>query len=285
MKLFTRRPRMSPGPTTSPASRLERVASKAFIAAAWTVLLFLLAPVLIIVVESFDTSNYLSFPPKGLTLKWYESVLGDASWRAAFLTSLRISTIAAVLATVLGGMAAWALARVRWRGKGLLLTFMVSPMIVPVIVMALAYYFGLAPLGLIGHESAIAVVYAVMGIPMVIIILQGALEHFNPDLEKAARTLGAGPLRTLRHVTIPQLASAVMAGAVFAFVLAFDEAVVILFVSGSSAVTVPRKLWDSVRYDLDPSLAAVGTLLIAATVLLLTISELLDLVRRRRRAQ
>jgi ABC-type spermidine/putrescine transport system permease subunit II len=154
--------------------------------------------------------------------------------------------------------------------------------IVPVIVLAMGYYFFLSQFHLIGNWLAVATAYSVMGIPFVLVAVSSALQHFDKELENAARTLGAGPVRTLWHVTLPRIVSAIAAGAVFAFVVAFDEAVIILFVSGNGAITLPRKLWDSVRYDLDPTLAVAGTVLITVCVGLFLLAELISTIRERR---
>lgn len=267
----------------SPKTPLERVLGWAFRALVWLVFAFLVVPIGIVVIESFNSVAYLSFPLEGVSLKFYRKFFGDSSWVDATLTSGRIALMAALLATVIGAMAAWSLARSSMRGKGLLFGLMLSPLIVPLIVLAISYYLFFVKLRLIGSEFAIAAAYAAMGVPFVLVVVSGALQHFDPELENAARTLGAGPIRTLWRVTLPQLASAIGAGAIFAFVTAFDEAVVILFVSGSDAITLPRKLWDSVRYDIDPTLAVAGTVLIAVSVGLFTVAELIDAARKRRR--
>jgi putative spermidine/putrescine transport system permease protein len=266
-----------------PRTPLERVLAWVFRILVWLVFAFLVVPIAIVVAESFNGVAYLSFPLEGVSLKFYRAFFGDSSWVHATLTSARIALMAAVLATLIGSMAAWALARSRMRGRGLIFALMLSPMIVPLIVLAMSYYFFFAKLQLIGNEVAIATAYAVMGIPMVLVAVSGALQHFDPELENAARTLGAGPVRTLWRITLPRLASAIGAGAIFAFVAAFDEAVVILFVAGSDAVTLPRKLWDSVRYDLDPTLAVAGTVLIVVSVGLFLVVEVAGAVRARRR--
>ncbi|MDG4825280.1 ABC transporter permease [Asanoa sp. WMMD1127] len=266
-----------------PRTPLERTLGWAFRILVWAVFAFLVVPIAIVVAESFNGVAYLSFPLEGVSLKFYRAFFSDSSWVHATVTSARIALMAAILATLIGSMAAWALARSKMRGRGLIFALMLSPMIVPLIVLAMSYYFFFAKLQLIGNEFAIAAAYAVMGIPMVLVAVSGALQHFDPELENAARTLGAGPVRTLWKITLPRLASAIGAGAIFAFVAAFDEAVVILFVAGSDAITLPRKLWDSVRYDLDPTLAVAGTVLIVVSVGLFLLVEVAGSVRARRR--
>lgn len=267
----------------SPQTPLERVVGWAFRALVWSVFAFLVVPIGIVVIESFNSVAYLSFPLEGISLKFYQKFLGDSSWVSATLTSARIAVMAALLATVIGALAAWSLARSKVPGRGLLFGLMLSPAIVPLIVLGISYYLFFVKLRLVGSEVAIAIAYAAMGVPFVLVVVSSALQHFDPELENAARTLGAGPIRTLWRITLPQLSSAIGAGAIFAFVTAFDEAVVILFVAGSEAITLPRKLWDSVRYDLDPTLAVAGTVLIAVSVGLFILVELIGAARKRRR--
>jgi ABC-type spermidine/putrescine transport system permease subunit II len=266
-----------------PRTPLERAIGWAFRILVWLVLLFLIVPIGIVIAESFNSVAYLSFPLEGVSLEFYRKFLGDSSWIDATGNSARIATMAAILATVIGTMAAWSLARTRMRGRGLIFALMISPVIVPLIVLAMSYYFFFAKLQLIGNEFAIAAAYAVMGVPLVLVAVSGALQHVDSELEKAARTLGAGPVRSVWRITLPQLASAIGAGAIFAFVSAFDEAVVILFVAGSDSITLPRKLWDSVRYDIDPTLAVAGTVLIVVSVGLFLVAELIGTLRARRR--
>lgn len=246
------------------------------------VLAFLVVPILIVIAESFNGVNYLSFPLKGFSTQAYQRFFTDQSWVQATLLSVRIAFVASVIATVLGAMAAWSLARSTARGRSLVYALLYSPVIVPIIVLAMSYYFFFSRLKLIGDWIAVSAAYSVMGIPFVLVSVSSALQHFDVEIENAARTLGAGPVRTLWHITLPRILSAVVAGGLFAFVTAFDEAVVILFVSGNGAITLPRKLWDSVRYDLDPTLAVAGTVLITVCVALFLFVEFVSSVRERR---
>ncbi|MDF5751668.1 ABC transporter permease [Spongiactinospora sp. TRM90649] len=267
-----------------PAGPLEKVlrwALRGFVA---LVFAFLVIPILIVVIESFNSVDYLSFPLEGWSLVHYERFFGDPAWIDATLQSAKIAVLAAVIATVVGTMGAWGLARTPGRGTAFAFALMYSPIVVPIIVLAMSYYFAFAGLRLVGDWVAIAVAYSVMGVPYVLVSVSSALQQLDPELENAARTLGARMGQTLRRITLPQLTSAISAGALFAFVIAFDEAVIILFVAGSDSVTLARRLWDSVRYDLTPTLAVAGTVLIAVCVGLFLITELIKALRERRRS-
>ena len=266
-------------------TRSEHVYRWALRIVVWLIFAFLVIPVIIVIAESFNGVNYLSFPLEGFSLQAYRKFFSDASWIQATLNSTRIALVAALIATVIGTVAAWALARTTMRAKPVVYGLLYSPVVMPLIVMAISYYAVFSRLKLIGDWFAIAVTYSVMGIPFVLVAVSSALQHVDPELEKAARTLGAGPVRTLWSITLPRLTSAIGAGAIFAFVTAFDEALIILFVAGSGSITLPRKLWDSVRYDLDPTLAVAGTVLIAVSVGLFLLAEVYSATRDRRRAR
>jgi len=246
------------------------------------VLAFLIVPILIVILESFNGVNYLTFPLKGFSMMSYEKFFTDDSWVSATLLSARIALLASLIATSIGTMAAWALTRTKGRGKTLVYGLLYSPVIVPIIVLAMSYYFFFSKLRMIGSSVAISFAYAVMGIPFVLVAVSNALQHFDPEIENAARTLGASPLKMLWYITFPRIMSGIAAGAIFAFVVAFDEAVIILFVAGSGSITLPRKLWDSVRYDLDPTLAVAGTVLIVVAVALFVFAEAISTARERK---
>ncbi|WP_084266020.1 ABC transporter permease [Actinomadura macra] len=265
-----------------PATPMERALHWALVGVVTLVFAFLVIPILIVILESFNSADYLSFPPEGWSLTHYRRFFADSAWVDATLLSARIALLAAAIATVVGTVAAWGLARSTSRGKGLVFALLYSPLVIPIIVLAMSYYFTFADYRLIGQWQMVAIAYSVMGIPYVLVSVSSALQQFDPELENAARTLGAGLPRTLLQITLPSLTSAISAGALFAFVIAFDEAVIILFVAGNDSVTLARKLWDSVRYDLTPTLAVAGTILIAVCVGLFVLSELIKILRERR---
>jgi len=267
-----------------PRTPIERVFRWVLRIVVYLLFAFLVAPIVVVILESFNGVNYLSFPLKGFSTDHYENFLGDSSWMNAAYLSGRTSFVAMIIATSLGTMAAWGLQRSRSRWNPVLYALLYSPVVVPIIVVAIGYYFFFVDLRLIGNWFAVAMIYAAVSLPYVLVAVSASLQHFNPELEKAARTLGASPAKALRFITFPNIVAGIFAGAVFAFVTAFDEAIIILFVSGSSAVTLPRKLWDSVRYDLNPTLAVAGTVLIVICVGLFLAAEFLGAWNQKRRS-
>ena len=239
------------------------------------VLLYLVFPILVVIPLSFSAGTYLSFPPPGFSLKWYENFLGRADWLGAASLSLWVGGAVMVLATALGAPAALALVRSNFRGKNLLTGFIISPLIAPVIIVAIGIYFFYARLGLVGNPFALVIAHTALAVPFVVINVTATLQGFDERLEQAAMNLGATPWRTFWQVTFPIIRPGVLAGALFAFISSFDELVVALFVSGTSAVTLPRKMWESIRFEIDPTIAAVSTILVVLTGTLFLTAELL----------
>ena len=245
------------------------------------VLLFLLLPIFIVVPMSFSGSLYLDFPPRGFSLQWYERFLNSPEWTAAFWTSLQAGIFATLLACALGTAAALGLARSRFPGKSLVVGFLVSPMIVPVIVLAIAVYAVYAKLKLVGSLLGLVLAHAALGLPFVIVTVSATLQRVDERLEHAALSLGATPLKTFRHVLFPLIRPGMIAGAVFAFIASWDDVVVALFISGTRSATLPKRMWEGLRSEVDPTIAAVSTLLVLFSVALMLVLELL----RRRSAR
>jgi putative spermidine/putrescine transport system permease protein len=239
------------------------------------VLLYLMFPILVVIPLSFSAGTYLSFPPPGFSLRWYANFFGRTDWVSAASLSLWVGAAVMLLATALGVPAALALVRSDFRGKTFLTGFIISPLIAPVIIVAIGIYFFYARLALVGNPVALVVAHTALAVPFVVINVSATLQAFDERLEQAAMNLGATPWRTFWQVTFPIIRPGVLAGALFAFISSFDELVVALFVSGTSAVTLPRKMWESIRFEIDPTIAAVSTMLIVLTGALFLSAELL----------
>jgi putative spermidine/putrescine transport system permease protein len=244
-------------------------------ALAGLIFLYLLFPILVVIPLSFSSGSYLSFPPPGFSLRWYANFFGRSDWLEAAWLSVWIGSAVTALATALGVPAAIALVHGSFRGKGLVVGFIMSPVIAPVIIVAIGIYFFYARLGLIGSPLGLVIAHTCLAVPFVVINVAATLQGFDRRLEQAAMNLGATPWGTFWQVTLPIIRPGILSGAVFAFITSFDELVVALFVSGSTAVTLPRKMWDSIRFEIDPTIAAVSTLLIALTAVLFVVAELL----------
>jgi len=233
-------------------------------------LAFLCAPILIVVVVSFNASEFIEFPPRAWSLRWYQNYFSARQWVEPTLLSLRIAFVTMVLATVLGTAAAIGLTRGRFRGRRALEFFFVSPMVMPTIVLAIGLYLLFARFKLVGQPLALYLAHTVVATPLVIVIVSAALKTTDSAIELAARSLGAGYFRTLWHVTLPAILPSVVSGAAFAFLLSFDEVVLAIFLGGPTTTTLPKRMWESVRYEIDPTLTAISTLLVIIPIVILT---------------
>jgi putative spermidine/putrescine transport system permease protein len=240
-------------------------------AAVWTgiTLALLNLPILVVVMISFSSAEFPQFPPPGFTLHWYQAYFASDDWIDATITSLEIAALTTVLATPLGVAASVGLVRGRFPGRSLANLLVKAPMIVPGIISALGFYFFFARWTLVGSKTAIVLSHIALALPLVITTVTVAVRGFDLDLERAARGLGAGRWRTFWHVTRPSLQPAVLTGALFAFLLSFDELVVALFVGGPGATTLPMRMWTSLLDEVDPTVAAISTLLILLSAIVI----------------
>lgn len=239
-------------------------------------LLFLIAPVVIIALISFDDSRYLSFPPKSFGLRWYRRVLEDPEWRNSLLVSLQVAALTMILATTTGFFAAMALVRTASRRKMSIYAFLLTPMIVPNIVVAIAFYIAFARLGASGSILAMAVGHAVLALPLAVVIMTSFFQGLDERYEQAALNLGASRWQTLRLVTLPLAWPGIASAALFSFLTSFDELLIALFLSGIRAQTLTVRIWNSLSLQLEPTIAAVSTLLIGMTIVILALNAVLQ---------
>jgi putative spermidine/putrescine transport system permease protein len=244
------------------------------------VLLFLLLPILAIMPLSFSASTFLSYPMPGWSLQWYDNLFSSAEWGRATRNSFIVAPLATVLATVLGTMAAVGLARINFWGKGLLMSLLIAPMVVPIVVVGVSTYLFFAQIGLNDSYAGLILVHAALGAPFVLTTVLATLQSFNENLIRASLSLGAGHTTTFFRVTLPIIAPGVISGALFAFATSFDEVVVTLFIAGPGQVTLPRQMFTGIRENINPTIAAVATLLIIFTT---TLMLGLEWLRGRRR--
>jgi len=244
------------------------------------VALFLLLPIAIVVPMSFSTAISFEFPPPGYSLGYYAKYFTSEEWLQPTLNSFVIALGATVLTMLLVVPAAFGYVRYRFRGKALVNLLMMAPLIVPHVVSAVAYYGFLGRVRLTGTHLGVIVAHGVLAVPVAFLVITATLKGFDRNLERAAMSSGAGPLRTFLHVTLPVLRPGMLVGALFAFLSSFNEAVVVIFIGGREASTLPKKMYESIRLESDPVIAVVSTLLVSAVV----IGVLLSTFMRRRPA-
>lgn len=230
------------------------------------VALYLIIPVLVILPVSFSAGSFLTFPPPGFSLQWYERLFSRSEWLDSAWLSIWVALVVTVAATILGTIGAFGLVRGSFWGQKIALAFILSPLIIPGVIVAIAVYFFYAKFKMVGSPLAITVAHTTLAVPFVVVNVAAALQGFDKRLEMAAQNLGAGTWATFRLVTFPIIRPGIAAGALFAFISSFDELIVSLFIAGTRQVTLPLRMWESMRSSLEPTLAAVSVLAVVASV-------------------
>lgn len=237
-------------------------------ALAWTVLvfLFLLGPLVVVVLVSFTPSTYLRFPPSGVSLRWYRDFLHNPEWLSAAWLSLRVACLSALAATLLGLLTAIGLERSRIPGKPALTALFIAPVIVPVILIAVGYYDIANRLRIAGTVGGYVAAHTLLALPVTLMIIANALRTTGSELELVARTLGAVSRRAFFAITVPAVAPSLVVAVIFAFVTSWDEPVMSLFLS-TGRNTLPVEIFDSMQTEVQPTVAAVSTLMMAAMIM------------------
>ena len=236
---------------------------------------FMIVPSALVVPLSITSTDFIIFPPRGFSWRWYEELALSSPWQRASLNSLIVAFGSSLLATILGTLAALGLARYQPRWTRIAMMALLLPMIVPAIITAVAIYGVFARLGLVDTLPGLILAHAVLGLPFVVINVSAVLQKVDWRIEQAARSLGASPAQAFWRVVLPAIRPGIIAGWVFAFLTSFDEVVVALFISGIDAATLPVRMWSGIRFEISPVVAAVSTVLLFLSVLVLVIFSLL----------
>jgi len=231
-------------------------------------ILYIVSPILVVVPISFSSGSFLSYPLPGFSLKWYATILEPYPWMFALKNSLVIAFATTVIATVMGTLAAYGFSSIEFRLKPLIIAMITCPLVIPVVITALASYFFMARLGLLGSYAALILSHTVLALPFVFITVTATLQGFDRTVVRAAISLGASPLKAFLTTTLPLNLPGIFAGAVFAFITSFDDVVIALFLASPAQQTLPRQLFGGLRDQMDPSLVAIATLIIAVSVVL-----------------
>lgn len=259
-------------------TRLQRILIWIYCAG---VALWLVAPTLVIVPISFAQKKSLAFPPDGFSLQWYANILNSPDWSGSIVSSLKIGAIVAVVATVIGTLAAMGLARMKAGAGGILRAILITPMIVPGVVLAIGIYAVYLDHQMVGTLTGYVLAHSMLAIPFVIIAVGASLAVFDTRLETAAASLGASRITAFFTVTLPLIAPGILSGLLFAFVTSFDEVIVALFINSPTLKTLPVQIFASMTRDSDPTVAAVGTLIFVLTSFLIAAGLWLGTRRRR----
>ncbi|WSG98226.1 ABC transporter permease (plasmid) [Rhizobium johnstonii] len=238
------------------------------------VLAWLIIPIIIIVPMSFSSARFLTFPPPSWSLRWYEASLGNAAWMQATRVSLIVSVSSAILATILGTAAAYALNMTSSRLVRSLQMLLLLPLVVPIVITAVGVFLVYAQVGLLASMTGLILANMMLGLPYVVISVLVGLRKFDATQEMVSRSLGMNRLRTFFVVTLPQIRPSVISGMLFAFISAIDETVVSLFISGGEYQTLTKRMFTALRDEIDPTIAAISSLLTAISFILVMLVAL-----------
>lgn len=261
---------------------LERAWAICFKIICGMIFFFMLMPIIVMIPLSFNAEPYFTFSQgmlaldsKAFSLKWYLELWNEPLWNEAFKNSALIGMCATAIATPLGTLAALGLSRANLPAKALIMAIILSPMIVPVIVVAASIYFFFTMLGLAQTYTGLILAHAMLGTPLVVTTVLATLSNLDPSYARAASSLGASPTTTFSKVTLPLIAPGIFSGAIFAFATSLDEIVVTIFLSSVEQRTVPRQMFTGIREQISPAILAASTVLIVLAILIMLVTQAL----------
>ena len=245
-------------------------------------LFLLIVPSLVVIPMSFSASQYLEFPPQEWSLRWYQNYFfswkvenGFNDWMAATWTSIKVAVLTIFVAVPIGTMAAYGLVNSSSRTSKILFPIFISPMMVPIILVAIGLFYFFVQFKLVGSVLGLVIGHSLVALPLVLIIVFSALKNYDMNQEKVARSLGAGRFRAFREITLPQIKFSIISASLIAFLTSFDEIIISLFVAGGDNSTITRSMFLALRDQIDPTIAAISTILIIISSGLLIIVQLL----------
>jgi putative spermidine/putrescine transport system permease protein len=238
------------------------------------VIAFLVLPVLIVIPLSFSDSTLLEFPPRTYSLRWYKVLLHSLEWRDAAWMSVKVAVLTMLIATPIGTAAAYGLHVGGFRLAGVLRMLALAPLLVPVILTAVGIFYVYALLGLNNTLVGLVLAHTMLALPFVVVSVGAGLRSYDMTQERVARSLGASRLRAFRSITLPQLRLPVLSGALLAFITSFDEVIVAFFISGGEMSTLPRRMFNALRDQIEPTIAAISTILVVLSVITVAVLEL-----------
>ena len=245
------------------------------------ILFLLIVPSLIVIPMSFSDSQYLEFPPKNFSWRWYENYFfswkvenGFNDWMAATWTSIKVAILTIFVATPIGTMAAYGLINSNAKIRSILFPIMISPMMVPVILVAIGLFYFFVQFKMVNSIPGLVLGHSLVALPLVLIIVLSALKNYDMNQEKVARSLGATRLRAFMEITLPQIKFSIISASLIAFLTSFDEIIISLFVAGGDNSTITRSMFLALRDQIDPTIAAISTILIIISSGLLLISQM-----------
>jgi len=237
------------------------------------VMILLVLPTLIVIPMSFSDSQYLEFPPRNWSLRWYDNYFGSPEWMQATATSLKAAVLTVLVATPAGTLAAYGLhtSRVAWLRATFVL--LITPMMVPVVLIAIGAFYVFVKLNLLYTLTGLVLAHSVLALPLVLIVVGSALKSYDMNQELAARSLGAPRYKAFLSITLPQIRFAVATAALLSFLTSFDEVVIAMFISGGDNPTLTRNMFNALRDQIDPTIAAISTIMIVITSAVMLLAQ------------
>ncbi|GLB60119.1 ABC transporter permease [Cytobacillus sp. NCCP-133] len=237
------------------------------------VYVFLLAPIVVVLLSSLTTTEYIVFPPKGLTLRWYTELVEHPEFMQSFTLSIIVAFGTAIIATAIGTLASLAVVRHQFRGKTAIVQLVGSPLLIPSVVFGVALLQFYSWIGLAASPIALILGHIILTVPFVMRLVVASLVGFDRSIEQAAMNLGAGPFKVFFQITLPIIKSGVIAGTIFAFITSFDDLTVALFIVSTDVVTLPVRIYTYMQYQYDPIITSVSSIMILFTVVLMVVIE------------
>ena len=245
------------------------------------VIIFLIVPTFIVIPMSFSASQYLEFPPESWDIRWYENYFGSSEWMNATWVSLKAAVITVLITTPIATMAAYGLYVSQLRLSRFIFILLITPMMVPVILIAIGVFFAYTKLKLNNSMIGLVLAHSTLALPMVLIVISAGLRSYDMNQERVARSLGASRLKAFFIVTLPQIRFSVITGALLAFIVSFDEVIVALFITGGKMSTITRSMFLALRDQIDPTIASISTIMVLVTSLALLLAQVFGQSKRK----
>ena len=242
-------------------------------AVAALIMLFLIIPTLIVIPMSFSGSQYLEFPPRSWSGRWYDNYFGSNEWMRATWVSIKAAILTVLVITPMATMAAYGLSVSNLKAARYVFILLITPMMVPVILIAIGVFFAYTHLRLNNTLLGLVLAHSALALPLCLIVISAGLKSYDMNQELVARSLGASRLRAFLVITLPQIRFSVITGGLLAFIVSFDEVIVALFISGRDMSTITRSMFLALRDQIDPTIAAISTIMILITTAALVIAQ------------
>ncbi|MBU5211613.1 ABC transporter permease [Heyndrickxia sp. FSL K6-6286] len=237
------------------------------------VYLFLLAPIVVVLFSSLTKTEYITFPPKGLTLRWYTELINHPEFMQSFILSIVVALGTAIFSTVIGTLASLAIVRNQFKGKEAIVQLVGSPLLIPSVVFGVALLQYYSWIGLAASPLALIIGHIILTVPFVLRLVVASLVDFDRSIERAAMNLGASSWKVFFHITLPMIKSGVIAGCIFAFITSFDDLTVALFIVSTDVVTLPVRIYTYMQYQYDPIITSISSIMIILTIILMIVIE------------